>query len=198
MGALFRGKRSVDGPPKFPRMSIKPKSPADALGTAAVFAPSPAHVNPGQAGRADPQAPPRPPRLLDAVRQAVRVRHYSIRTESAYADWVRRFIRFYGLRHPREMGPAEVAAFLTHLAVDRTVSPSTQNQARSALVFLYRHVLQAELPWLQEVVAAKVQRRLPVTRSLPPLPSRTRISRCSKPMSFTRRRSASSSRMPVP
>jgi integron integrase len=96
------------------------------------------------------------------LRHAIRVRHYSIRTEEAYVDWARRFIRFHGRRHPRELGAPEVAAFLTHLAVDRTVAPSTQNQARSALMFLYRDVLQLELPWLQEVVAAKTQRRLPV------------------------------------
>ena len=155
--------RQLHGPPKFPRMSSKPKSPAAALPFAAVVASSPADVNPGLAGREGSQGQAvRPPRLLDALRQAVRVRHYSIRTEVAYVDWVRRFVRFHGMRHPRELGPGEVAAFLTHLAVDRTVSPSTQNQARSALVFLYRHVLQAELPWLQEVVAARVQRRLPV------------------------------------
>ena len=99
---------------------------------------------------------------MDALRHAIRVRHYSIRTEEAYVDWARRFIRFHGRRHPRELGASEVAAFLTHLAVDRTVAPSTQNQARSALMFLYREVLQLELPWLQEVVAAKTQRRLPV------------------------------------
>ena len=99
---------------------------------------------------------------MDALRHAIRVRHYSIRTEEAYVDWVRRFIRFHGRLHPRELGAPEVAAFLTHLAVDRTVAPSTQNQARSALMFLYREVLQLELPWLQEVVAAKTQRRLPV------------------------------------
>ena len=100
---------------------------------------------------------------MDALRHAIRVRHYSIRTEEAYVDWARRFVRFHGRRHPRELGAPEVAAFLTHLAVDRTVAPSTQNQARSALMFLYRDVLQLELPWLlQEVVAAKTQRRLPV------------------------------------
>lgn len=85
--------------------------------------------------------------MLDALRHAIRVRHYSIHTEEAYVDWVRRFIRFHGRRHPRELGAPEVAAFLTHLAVDRTVAPSTQNQARSALMFLYREVLQTELPF---------------------------------------------------
>jgi site-specific recombinase XerD len=111
-------------------------------------------VDPKQASAGD-QSAPSPPRLLDALRHAIRVRHYSIRTEEAYVDWARRFVRFHGRRHPRELGAPEVAAFLTHLAVDRTVAPSTQNQARSALMFLHRDVLQLELPWLQEVVAAK-------------------------------------------
>ena len=105
---------------------------------------------------------PAPPRLLDSLRHAVRVRHYSIRTEDTYLDWVRRFILFHGKRHPRDLGGAEVAAFLAHLAVERGVAPSTQNQAKSALLFLYREVLQIELPWLDEVIAAMVQRRLPV------------------------------------
>jgi site-specific recombinase XerD len=86
----------------------------------------------------------------------------TIRTEDTYVDWVRRFILFHGKRHPRELGPGEVAAFLTYLAVDRSVAPSTQNQARSALLFLYREVLQLQLPCLDEVVAAKPRQRLPV------------------------------------
>ncbi|WP_029888494.1 integron integrase [Polycyclovorans algicola] len=102
------------------------------------------------------------PRLLDGVRDAVRVRGYSLRTEQSYVDWVRRYILFHGKRHPAEMGAVEVTAFLTHLAVDRSVSPSTQNQARAALLFLYRQVLEVELPWLDEVVAAKDRKRLPV------------------------------------
>ena len=76
--------------------------------------------------------PPAPPRLLDRVRHACRVRHYSIRTEDCYADWVRRFILFHGKRHPPELGAAEINEFLTHLAVDGHVSASTQNQAFSA------------------------------------------------------------------
>jgi len=103
-----------------------------------------------------------PPRLLQRVRQAIRVRHYSIRTEDTYVDWVRRFILFHDKRHPSELGAAAVAQFLTHLAVDRGVAPSTQNQAKSAILFLYREVLELQLPWLEEVVAAKDQRRLPV------------------------------------
>ena len=102
------------------------------------------------------------PRLLDRLRYAIRVRHYSIRTEEAYVQWTRRFIIFHKLRHPQSMGPDEVAAFLTHLAVDRDVGAATQNQAKSALVFLYRVVLNVALPWLDEIVAAKDGRRLPV------------------------------------
>lgn len=102
------------------------------------------------------------PRLLDRLREVLRVRHYSLRTEGAYVDWVRRFILFHGKKHPLEMGPAEVESFLTHLAVARKVSASTQNQAKAAILFLYRHVLEVELPWLDEVVQARERRRLPV------------------------------------
>ena len=103
-----------------------------------------------------------PPKLLDSLRQRIRVLHYSIRTEQAYVDWARRFILFHGKRHPREMGAPEVTAFLTHLAVARNVSASTQNQAKAAILFLYKEVLQQDLPWLDEVVSAKKARRLPV------------------------------------
>lgn len=102
------------------------------------------------------------PRLLDRLRAEIRLRHYSIRTEEAYVDWARRFILFHGKRHPKDMGPEEVTAFLSHLALERNVSASTQNQAKSALLFLYREVLDIELPWLDEVIAAKTPRRLPV------------------------------------
>ena len=101
-------------------------------------------------------------RLLDRMREAIRVRHYSIRTEDTYVHWVRRFIIFHGKRHPLELGASEVAAFLTHLALERSVGASTQNQAKSALLFLYRVVLGTSLPWLDEIVAAKDTRRLPV------------------------------------
>ena len=109
----------------------------------------------------DPRAP-RPPRLLDEIRAAIRTRHYSPRTEEAYIRWVIRFIRFHGMRHPREMGEPEVTAFLTHLAIHQKVAASTQNQALSALLFLYREVLQVELTWLDGIVRAKKQVRLPV------------------------------------
>jgi len=102
------------------------------------------------------------PRLLDRLREAIRVRHYSIRTEDAYVQWVRRFILFHDKRHPSTMGASEVEAFLSHLAVDKHVSASTQNQALSAILFLYKHVLDMDLPWLSDVVRAKRPERLPV------------------------------------
>lgn len=102
------------------------------------------------------------PKLLEQLREALRVRHFSIRTEDAYVDWVRRYILFHGKRHPKEMGAPEAGAFLTHLAVERGVSASTQNQAKAALLFLYRHLLGVDLPWLAEMVQAKRSPRLPV------------------------------------
>ncbi|WP_313117898.1 integron integrase [Ectopseudomonas guguanensis] len=107
------------------------------------------------------------PKLLDQLRQQIRVRNYSIRTEAVYAEWVKRYIRFHHYRHPAEMGAAEIEAFLTHLAVKRDVSASTQNQALAALLFLYKEVLKLDLPWLQGVVRAKKPKHLPVvlTRS---------------------------------
>lgn len=105
---------------------------------------------------------PAAPRLLDQVREAIRTRHYSIRTEEAYLQWIRRFIFFHGKRHPAEMGAPELEAFLTHLAVERNVAASTQNQALSAILFLYRDVLHVQLPWLDGVTRAKRPKRLPV------------------------------------
>lgn len=102
------------------------------------------------------------PRLLDQVRGKIRVKHYSIRTEQAYVDWIKRFIFHFGRTHPKDLGAQEVERFLTYLAVEGKVSPSTQNQAKSALLFLYREVLALELPWLDNVTPAKVSRRLPV------------------------------------
>ena len=95
------------------------------------------------------------PKLLDRLRDHLRTRHYSIRTETAYVDWARRFILFHGKRHPQEMGAAEVEAFLTYLAVQRQVSASTQNQAKAAILYLYKQVLGVDLPWLDDVVQAK-------------------------------------------
>lgn len=109
-----------------------------------------------------PDGAAHPPRLLHRVRQALRVRHYSIRTEQAYLDWIRRFVLFHGKRHPLDLGGPEVGEFLSHLATERDVAPSTQSQAKSAILFLYREVLGQQLPWLDLVVAAKPQQRLPV------------------------------------
>jgi integrase len=102
------------------------------------------------------------PRLLDRVRIAIRLRHYAIRTEDAYVDWVRRYIVFHDKRHPQALGAKDVEAFLSYLASERYVAPSTQNQAKSALLFLYKEVLQLQLPWLDEIVGAKERHRLPV------------------------------------
>ena len=84
------------------------------------------------------------PKLLDQLRRAVRVRHYSIRTEHTYVDWVYRFVMFHNKRHPREMGPLEINQFLSHLASSLNVAASTQNQALNAIVFLYKHVLKID------------------------------------------------------
>lgn len=105
---------------------------------------------------------PGKPRLLDLMRERLRRLNYSLRTEGQYCQWVVRFVKFNGLRHPREMGAVEVEKFLTHLAVQGKVAPATQNQALSALLFLYREVLKTDLPWLEGVVRAKTPRRLPV------------------------------------
>jgi integron integrase len=106
------------------------------------------------------------PRLMDQVRDCIRTRHYSIRTETAYLEWVKRYIRFHGMRHPSGMGAAEVEAFLSHLAVEGNVAASTQSQALSALLFLYREVLAQDLPWLDGITRAKKPERLPVVLSV--------------------------------
>jgi len=103
-----------------------------------------------------------PGTLLAAVRAAIRVRHYSIRTEHAYCDWIKRFVLFHGKRHPAGLGVSDVEAFLSHLAVEGNVAAATQNQAKAALLFLYREVLGIQLPWLNEVKTAKMPSRLPV------------------------------------
>ncbi len=115
--------------------------------------------NPSSVLSAEPSSSPR---LLDRVVQRIRFKHYSIRTEHAYTDWIKRFIRHFGKRHPKDMGAEEVQAFLSHLAVSGRVAASTQNQAKSALLFLYKEVLALELPWLDKVEAAKTSKRLPV------------------------------------
>jgi integron integrase len=105
---------------------------------------------------------PGKPKFLEEVRRALRMRHYSIRTEQTYLDWIRQFIVFHGKRHPSDMGEAEVGAFLTHLAADRNVAASTQNQALSALLFLYQQFLQRKLGFLDNVERAKRPAKLPV------------------------------------
>jgi site-specific recombinase XerD len=111
----------------------------------------------------------RPKKLLDQVRDAIRVKHYSIRTEEAYVNWIKRYILFYNKRHPQEMGVSEIEAFLTHLAVDQNVAASTQNQALSALLFLYREVLRIDLQEPIDAVRAKQPKRLPtvLTKACP-------------------------------
>jgi integron integrase len=102
------------------------------------------------------------PKLLDLVRQEIRTRHYSIRTEAAYTHWIKQFIIFHNKRHPADMAEREVRAFLSHLAVNRAIAASTQNQALSALLFLYNHVLHQPLEWLDGVTRAKLPSRLPL------------------------------------
>src|SRR5216684_2111503 len=116
-------------------------------------APSPGISSPG---------PAMEPTLLVRLRDRIRYRHYSLRTERSYQEWVRRYIRFHGRRHPRELGAEHVTAFLSSLATTRHVAASTQNQALAALLFLYREVLGMDLPWMQGIARAKKSRRLPV------------------------------------
>jgi integron integrase len=122
-------------------------------GTTALSAPS------------EPQ-PSAAPTLLNEARRVARVMHYSLRTEQQYVQWIRDFVRFHRMRHPREMGQAEVQAYLIHLASDRHVSPATHRQALSGLLFLYRHVLGMHLPWLADVMRPRVKRRLPVVLTM--------------------------------
>ncbi len=116
---------------------------------------APFPANPAPAGSAGP-------RLLDRVRERIRYRHYSLRTERTYAEWVRRYIRYHGNRHPRDLGADHVIAFLSSLANDRNVAAATQNQALAAVLFLYKEVLGIELPWMDGIARAKRPRRLPV------------------------------------
>jgi integron integrase len=105
------------------------------------------------------------PKLLDQVRAKIRLKHYSIRTEQSYVDWIKRFILFHDKKHPKDMGATEVECFLTHLAVQLNVASSTQNQALNAILFLYKEVLEMELPLLKHVKRAKRPERLPVVFS---------------------------------
>jgi len=112
--------------------------------------------------RGGPAASPKQVKLLDQVRLALRVSHYSQRTEEAYVRWIRRFVVFHGRQHPAAMGEQEVAQFLSHLAREGKVSASTQSQAASAIIFLYKKVLRRRMGWIEDVARAKAPRRLPV------------------------------------
>lgn len=102
------------------------------------------------------------PKLLDQLRDRIRLKHYSRRTEDVYLDWTKRYILYHNKRHPQEMGKKEIEDFLTYLATERNVAAATQNQAKAALQFLYKEVLEIQLPWLDEVEQAKKPKRLPV------------------------------------
>lgn len=104
----------------------------------------------------------KPKKLLEQTRDVLRLKHYSLRTERSYCDWIKRFIHFHQLRHPKEMGAEDISAFLTHLARVGNVSAATQNQALSALLFLYQQVLKQEVGWIEEVERAKRPKRVPV------------------------------------
>jgi len=114
---------------------------------------------------ADKSPPPKPRRLLDLVRERIRFKHYSLRTEETYTHWIKRFIYFHAKRHPRELGAAEVTAFLNHLVQTRDVAAATQNQALSALLFLYREVLAEPLAWLDGLERSKRPVRVPTVLS---------------------------------
>lgn len=109
--------------------------------------------------------PANKPKLLAQVRDIIRRKHYSIRTEQAYVEWIKRFILYHDKRHPRDMDEEEVTEFLTHLARDRNVAASTQNQALSALLFLYKNVLKQEIGWLKNVERARRPTKMPVVLS---------------------------------
>lgn len=109
-----------------------------------------------------PGSVPSSGKLLARLRVEVRLRHYSWRTERAYAAWVKRHVRYHGMRHPDELGREEIARFLSSLAIEGRVSASTQNQATAALVFLYKRVLRRDPGWLEGIVRAKKPHRLPV------------------------------------
>ncbi len=119
----------------------------------------------GSGGISGAQAAPRPARLMEEVRRCLRLKHYSLSTKQAYTGWIRRFILANDKRHPREMGGPEVERFLSSLAVQGRVAASTQNQALSALLFLYRQVLAVDLPWLDNVARAKRPQRVPTVLS---------------------------------
>ena len=119
------------------------------------------HANTASPGALESPALPLQPRLMPSLREALRLRRYSLKTEKAYTHWVERYLRFHHMRQPKEMGAKEVMAFLNHLASERQVAAATQNQALAALLFLYREVLGMALPWLDDLVRAKTAKRLP-------------------------------------
>jgi len=119
------------------------------------------HANTASPGALESPALPVRPRLMPSLREALRLRRDSLKTETAYTHWVKRCLRFHHMRYPKEMRAKEVTAFLNHLASERQVAAATQNQALAALLFLYREVLGMELPWLDELVRAKTAKRLP-------------------------------------
>src|ERR1043165_9896124 len=106
------------------------------------------------------------PKLLDQVRNLIRTRHYSIRTEEAYTYWIRQYILFHGKKHPAGLGPDDINAFLSHLAVDRNVASSTQRQAASAILFLYRDALGQQIDWIDNVEQARRSLHVPVVFTL--------------------------------
>jgi integron integrase len=112
-----------------------------------------------------PRTLPQAPRLLDQMRERIRYKHYSLRTEKAYIFWVRRFIRFHGLKHPKAMGGPEIERFLTHLATIAKAAPSTHKQALAAILFLYREVLGVDLPWMGEIGRPRTSQHVPVVLS---------------------------------
>ena len=140
-------------------MSSSPFSPANSVKIGGEIGPLQGEPGNGEPGR--------PQRLLDRVRGEIRALHYSLRTEQTYVQWIRRFILFHDKRHPHDMGAQEVGEFLTHLATERSVAASTQNQAKSALLFLYGRVLKVDLPWLDEVVSSRTHKKLPVVLTSP-------------------------------
>jgi integrase len=158
-----------------------PAAPVTRTPEARLFHPRPVPARPslGHPPAASPPSPPRrtvntpfvpagpKPKLLDQVRAAIRLRHYSLHTEKMYVHWIKRFIFFHHKRHPSDMGEAEVGQFLSHLATELHVSASTQNQALNALLFLYRQVLDQPIGYVNGVVRAKRPRRLPVVLTRP-------------------------------
>jgi len=119
-----------------------------------------------------PASQSRKPKLLDSVRETIRRKHFSLRTESTYIDWIKRYILFHRKRHPAEMGAAEMEQFLNHLAVQRKVAASTQNQALSALVFLYREVLRQDFEWMENLEREPVGEKISLCKLYAPLVSR--------------------------